>query len=183
MFIITFRFFSVVPTVCSPFSSLFFSKQICSLKLEGAINCMDSMRSGPNQVILVCGLANGVIHSFNFDGIHLVALSRYTFSTSPVLSICSLSTRTESTIQKSEQKAGNGSHTDAKAFLAGRQDGSLHYLVESESVENNQIITYLTGSDCDPINDIVFDGERCIHTACRDAKIRKYSLANVKFNQ
>ena len=67
-------------------------------------------------------------------------------------------------------------------FLAGRQDGSLHYLNLDDYSENDQIITYLTGSDCDPINDIVFDGERFIHTACRDGKIRKYSFDSLRLN-
>lgn len=57
-------------------------------------------------------------------------------------------------------------------LVIGRQDGTVSYITK----EMNQMI-HLTGSDCDPIYDIAYDG-KFIFTACRDGKVRKYLLDN-----
>nr|XP_027205294.1 proteasomal ATPase-associated factor 1-like [Dermatophagoides pteronyssinus] len=57
-------------------------------------------------------------------------------------------------------------------FVVSHQDGSVdfHY-------DNHNQLLHLTGSDCDPIYQIVYD-DKFIYTACRDGKVRKYYLNN-----
>lgn len=62
--------------------------------------------------------------------------------------------------------------TPFTGMLIARQDGTVNFLND-----NDKQIVYLTGSDCDPIYQLVFD-EKFHYTACRDGKVRKYFLSN-----
>lgn len=61
-------------------------------------------------------------------------------------------------------------------FITGRQDGTCTVLSLNDA--HKAIRVQLTGSDCDGIRDIAFNG-KWIFAACRDALIRKYDFNQV----
>lgn len=61
-------------------------------------------------------------------------------------------------------------------FVIGRQDGTC--TVMSLLKGHNNIRVQLTGSDCDGIRDIAFNG-KWIFACCRDTNIRKYDFNQV----
>ncbi|CAK1602268.1 unnamed protein product [Parnassius mnemosyne] len=61
-------------------------------------------------------------------------------------------------------------------FVVGRQDGTC--TVYSMQEAHNAVRVQLTGSDCDGIRDIAFNG-KWILTACRDRNIRKYDYNQI----
>ncbi|XP_014356536.2 proteasomal ATPase-associated factor 1 [Papilio machaon] len=61
-------------------------------------------------------------------------------------------------------------------FVVGRQDGTCTVFSMNDS--HIAIRVQLTGSDCDGIRDIAFNG-KWILTACRDGKIRKYDYNQI----
>lgn len=61
-------------------------------------------------------------------------------------------------------------------FIAGRQDGTCTIISLQESYAAVRV--QLTGSDCDGIRDISFNG-KWIFTGCRDTVIRKYDFNQI----
>ncbi|KOB70407.1 putative WD-repeat protein [Operophtera brumata] len=61
-------------------------------------------------------------------------------------------------------------------FILGRQDGACTVISLQEAYSATRV--YLTGSDCDGIRDIAFNG-KWIFTGCRDTLVRKYDLNQV----
>lgn len=61
-------------------------------------------------------------------------------------------------------------------FIIGRQDGICTVISLQEA--HSAIRVYLTGSDCDGIRDIAFNG-KWFFTGCRDTLVRKYDFNQV----
>lgn len=61
-------------------------------------------------------------------------------------------------------------------FIVGRQDGTCTVMSIQEYFKKVRV--QLTGSDCDGIRDVCFNG-KWIFTGCRDAVIRKYDLNQI----
>ncbi|XP_053615931.1 proteasomal ATPase-associated factor 1 [Plodia interpunctella] len=61
-------------------------------------------------------------------------------------------------------------------FVVGRQDGTC--TVMSLNDAHNNVRVQLTGSDCDGIRDLAFNG-KWIYAACRDTHVRKYDYNQV----
>lgn len=61
-------------------------------------------------------------------------------------------------------------------FIIGRQDGTCTVISLNEA--HHFIRVQLTGSDCDGIRDIAFNGKWVV-TGCRDALIRKYDYNQI----
>ncbi|CAH2050692.1 unnamed protein product, partial [Iphiclides podalirius] len=103
--------------------------------------------------IIVAGCSNGKIFFMKLqDGSIVKELYE---SASPVLSLATLTNQ---------------------MFVVGRQDGTCTVLSLQET--HTAIRVQLTGSDCDGIRDIAFNG-KWILTACRDRNIRKYDYNQV----
>lgn len=61
-------------------------------------------------------------------------------------------------------------------FVSGRQDGNCTVMSLQEA--HAALRVQLTGSDCDGIRDLSFNG-KWIFAACRDSNIRKYDYNQV----
>ncbi|KAG1689938.1 Proteasomal ATPase-associated factor 1 [Nymphon striatum] len=98
----------------------------------------------PCQV--VCGTQNGSIFLFDITQPNAPILT-WRYSSSPVLSVI-------------KYKDG---------FFSSKGDGVCVFMTP-----NNDKMIQLTGSDCDPVYSLAFDGSN-IFSSCRDGTIRKYS--------
>lgn len=61
-------------------------------------------------------------------------------------------------------------------FVVGRQDGNCSVMSILEA--HNNLRVQLTGSDCDGIRDIAFNG-KWVFVGCRDTYIRKYDFNQI----
>lgn len=112
-----------------------------------------------NHHCLVYGLENGLVYESDVRKPEKPVCC-WNYSKSPVLSV----------LPVQQTRAGSGG--DGFRIVIGRQDGTVNILDNFNSAAE---VGYLTGSDCDPIYQLVFDG-KSIFTACRDGKVRKYFL-------
>ena len=122
--------------------------QIFKVKCNSAVNCVTFCK----EFHFAIGTQNGLLYEYDLRKPEQ-AVSSWNFSTSPILSILSL------------RRPFDG-------ILVGRQDGSVTFVYE-----NDKQVVHLTGSDCDSIHELAYDG-KFIFTACRDGKVRKYLLNN-----
>ncbi|KAH9417041.1 Proteasomal ATPase-associated factor 1 [Dermatophagoides pteronyssinus] len=125
------------------------SKQsLFKIDCHSPVNCVSFL----NEFDLIAGTHDGNIYQYDIRNFNQPKIN-WLISRSPVLSMISV------------RRPFNG-------FVVSHQDGSVdfHY-------DNHNQILHLTGSDCDPIYQIVYD-DKFIYTACRDGKVRKYYLNN-----
>ncbi|KAJ8735738.1 hypothetical protein PYW07_007358 [Mythimna separata] len=105
-----------------------------------------------DQVVLA-GCSNGKITKLNLqDG---AILKEWHESASPVLSMVALTNQ---------------------IFAVGRQDGTCTVLSLDEG--SSQLRVQLTGSDCDGIRDLAFNG-KWVFAGCRDSNVRKYDFNQI----
>ncbi|CAH2102267.1 unnamed protein product [Euphydryas editha] len=105
---------------------------------------------------IIAGCSDGKITLLNLkDG---SVISEIHESASPILSIATLPNQ---------------------LFIVGRQDGNCAILSLQE--EYSSVRVQLTGSDCDGIRDIAFNG-KWIFIGCRDTYIRKYDFKQIIVN-
>ncbi|XP_068626734.1 proteasomal ATPase-associated factor 1-like [Battus philenor] len=122
--------------------------EIYQKQLDSAVNACIIM-----EKIIIAGCSNGKIVYLNLDDGSI--MKEIHESANPILSLAVLS---------------------PPFFVVGRQDGTCTVLSMQES--HNMIRVQLTGSDCDGIRDISFNG-KWILTACRDKNIRKYDYNQI----
>ncbi|XP_013197205.1 proteasomal ATPase-associated factor 1 isoform X2 [Amyelois transitella] len=102
---------------------------------------------------IIAGCSNGKVVQLNLqDG---ALIKEWHESASPVLCLASLTNH---------------------LFVVGRQDGTCTVLSLNDA--HNTLRVYLTGSDCDGIRDISFNG-KWIFAGCRDSYVRKYDYNQV----
>ncbi|OTF70013.1 hypothetical protein BLA29_010440 [Euroglyphus maynei] len=125
------------------------SKQsLFKVECHSPINCI----SFYNEFDFFAGTQNGNIYQYDIRNINQPKIN-WLISSSPLLSM------------KFVRRPFNG-------IVASRQDGSVDFYYDN----HNQIL-HLTGSDCDPIYQVVYD-DKFVYTSCRDGKVRKYFLNN-----
>ncbi|KAH7645454.1 hypothetical protein HUG17_0992 [Dermatophagoides farinae] len=125
------------------------SKQpLFKVECTSPVNCI----SFYDEFDFFAGTHDGNIYQYDIRNINQPKI-KWMISKSPVLSMISV------------RRPFNG-------IVASHQDGSVdfHY-------DNHSQIVHLTGSDCDPIYQVVYD-DKFIYTSCRDGKVRKYFLNN-----
>nr|XP_021192434.2 proteasomal ATPase-associated factor 1 [Helicoverpa armigera] len=123
--------------------------QVYSKQLESACNAIIIM----DQAVLV-GCSNGKITKLNLqDG---SVLKEWHESANPILSMAVLTNQ---------------------LFVVGRQDGTCTVL-SLEDGTSSKLRVQLTGSDCDGIRDISFNG-KWVFAGCRDAIVRKYDFNQI----
>ncbi|XP_046959328.1 proteasomal ATPase-associated factor 1 [Vanessa cardui] len=104
-----------------------------------------------DQTIIV-GCSDGKITLLNLEG---SVISEIHESASPILSIAALPNQ---------------------LFIVGRQDGNCTVISLQETF--SLVRVQLTGSDCDGIRDLAFNG-KWIFAGCRDSYIRKYDFNQI----
>ena len=126
------------------------------VRLSSRAELFTTNLASPVNAIVLCrdglyvGCQDGAVHLIRQAGTAVIRAS-----TSPVLSMMRLHTeRTEQT---------------EELVVTSRQDGSVTLYLAGCRVE-------LTGSDTDPVYDLAED-PRCVYTACRDGRVRKYDRA------
>lgn len=123
-------------------------EEIFCKQLDSAINACVVIEQ---SAIIGCG--NGKVIQLNLQDGSLI--NEWHESANPVLSLVSLPNQ---------------------MFIVGRQDGTCTVISLNNAYKSLRV--NLTGSDCDGIRDLAFNG-KWIFAACRDTNIRKYDFNQV----